>query len=64
VGWSPEIMGLFHIAGMCGQGFMLGPGMGELAARMISGTATDQDQAAMDIFSPARQFSEVREELK
>lgn len=64
VGWSPDIGGLFHITGMCGQGFMLGPGMGELAARMISGTASRQDQAAMDIFSPARQFSEVREELK
>jgi glycine/D-amino acid oxidase-like deaminating enzyme len=64
VGWSHEIEGLFHVTGMCGQGFMLGPGMGELAAGMISGTATDQDQAAMDIFSPARPFSEVREALK
>jgi sarcosine oxidase subunit beta len=56
--------GLFHITGMCGQGFMLGPGMGELAARMIAGRPSDQDKAAIAIFSPARQFSGVREELK
>jgi sarcosine oxidase subunit beta len=55
---------LFHITGMCGQGFMLGPGMGELAARMITGSASHQDKAAIDIFSPARPFSEVREALK
>jgi len=64
VGWSPELKGLFHITGMCGQGFMLGPGMGELAARMIAGRPSDQDKAAIAIFSPARQFSGVREELK
>lgn len=64
VGWSPAIEGLFHVTGLCGQGFMLGPGMGELAARMITGNPTEQDRAAIEIFSPARQFSEVREELK
>ncbi len=64
VGWSPDIEGLFHITGMCGQGFMLGPGMGELAARMITGSASQQDQVAIDIFSPARPFSEIREVLK
>ena len=64
VGWSPEIEGLFHITGMCGQGFMLGPGMGELAARMITGNESRQDKDAIDIFSPGRQFAEAREALK
>jgi sarcosine oxidase subunit beta len=63
VGWSPEIKGLLHITGMCGQGFMLGPGMGELAARMITGSASLDDKAAITIFSPARSFSEGREAL-
>lgn len=64
VGWNPEIEGLFHVTGMCGQGFMLGPGMGELAARMIVANPSEQDKTAIELFSPARQFSEVREELK
>src|SRR5512142_3039679 len=37
VGWSKEVEGLLNAVGMCGQGFMLGPGMGELLARMVSG---------------------------
>jgi sarcosine oxidase, subunit beta len=64
VGWNPQLAGLFHITGMCGQGFMLGPGMGELAARMIMGTTSGEDRQAIDFFSPARPFSEVRETLK
>ena len=64
VGWSPTIEGLFHATGMCGQGFMLGPGMGELAARMITGSESPQDADAITIFSPARQFSEDHEALK
>lgn len=64
VGWSPEIQGLFHITGMCGQGFMLGPGMGELAARMITDDVADQDKEAIQRFSPAREFAETTEALK
>jgi sarcosine oxidase subunit beta len=64
VGWSPETEGLFHASGMCGQGFMLGPGIGELAARMITGSDSRQDEDAISIFSPARQFSIVQETLK
>jgi sarcosine oxidase subunit beta len=64
VGWSPETEGLFHATGMCGQGFMLGPGIGELAARMITGSDSRQDEDAISIFSPARQFSIVQETLK
>jgi sarcosine oxidase subunit beta len=64
VGWDANLEGLFHLTGMCGQGFMLGPGLGELTARMITGTAADQDQAAIDMFSPAREYTQVRETLK
>jgi sarcosine oxidase, subunit beta len=64
VGWDASLEGLFHLTGMCGQGFMLGPGLGELTARMITGGTTDQDKAAVDMFSPARQYTQVRETLK
>lgn len=64
VGWSPRYAGLFHITGMCGQGFMLGPGVGELATRLILNNPVDQDRQAIDCFSPARTFSETRETLK
>ena len=64
VGWSPRIEGLFHITGMCGQGFMLGPGMGELAARSIAGTLSAADRDALAFFAPDRPFAAVGEALK
>ena len=64
VGWSPEIEGLFHATGMCGQGFMMGPGIGELAARMITGNVLDSDKDAVDQFSPGRSFGETCEKLE
>lgn len=33
VGWNRHMAGLIHATGMCGQGFMLGPGLGETIAR-------------------------------
>lgn len=56
VGWSREVEGLFHATGMCGQGFMLGPGLGEVVARMIDESATDDDRVIMKGFSPYREF--------
>ena len=64
VGWNPQIEGLFHITGMCGQGFMLGPGIGELAARMIVGDVAEGDREAIERFSPAREFAQTSETLK
>ncbi len=58
VGWSREIEGYLIAIGMCGQGFMLGPGLGELLARMIvdSELCTD-DRQVLDILSPYRTFA-------
>lgn len=56
VGWNREVEGLFHATGMCGQGFMLGPGLGEVVARMIDGSTTDDDRIIMEGFSPYREF--------
>jgi len=55
-GWSREVEGLFHATGMCGQGFMLGPGLGEVVARMIDESTTDDDKVIMEGFSPYREF--------
>jgi len=56
VGWSREVEGLFHATGMCGQGFMLGPGLGEVTARIIDESTTDDDRVIMEGFSPYREF--------
>jgi len=59
VGWNPQISGLLHAAGMCGQGFMLGPGLGELIARIVLKKTTADDQVVLDSFSPSRDFGKM-----
>ena len=44
--------------GMCGQGFMLGPGVGELLARMIMDSTTALDDEILGHVSPYRDFSQ------
>jgi glycine/D-amino acid oxidase-like deaminating enzyme len=56
VGWNKEVMGLIHATGMCGQGFMLGPGTGEVVARLIRGKTTEDDKVILEGFSPHRKF--------
>lgn len=57
VGWSREVQGFLLAAGMCGQGFMLGPGLGELLARIARNQTLPEDQKILDITSPYRSFS-------
>ena len=64
VGWNRDVKGLLHVAGMCGQGFMLGPGMGEVVARMVTDTGTRQDKMILDKFSLYRDLSCTMEALK
>jgi sarcosine oxidase, subunit beta len=63
VGWSREVEGLLNAVGMCGQGFMLGPGLGELLARMVGGDLSADDQEVLEILSPYRAFK-GQEKLK
>jgi sarcosine oxidase subunit beta len=63
VGWNREIQGLLHATGMCGQGLMLGTGVGELAARLISQATTPEDEIILKEFSPYREFQGM-EKLK
>jgi len=63
VGWNQEVKGLLHVGGMCGQGLMLAPGVSELAARIITGATTADDELILQEFSPYRNFEE-QEALK
>jgi sarcosine oxidase subunit beta len=56
VGWTRELEGYMLAVGMCGQGFMLGPGLGELMARMVLGTTTEEDRETLSYLSPYREF--------
>lgn len=63
VGWNTHVQGLLHATGMCGQGFMLGPGVGQVVARMIMGKTTEEDRIILRGFDPYRKFGE-QEALK
>jgi len=56
VGKSEEIEGYVMAIGMCGQGFMLGVGVGELLARMLTDKLTPDDEETLQILSPYREF--------
>lgn len=56
IGWSQETQGFLQAVGMCGQGFMLGPGVGELLTRLVMDELTAQDQEILSYVSPYRQF--------
>jgi sarcosine oxidase subunit beta len=63
VGWTREVEGLLLAVGMCGQGFMLGPGLGELLARMVAATPLPEDAVTLPYLSPYREFK-GQEKLK
>ncbi|MCC7536809.1 MAG: FAD-binding oxidoreductase [Deltaproteobacteria bacterium] len=57
VGESREVGGIFVAGGMCGQGFMLGPALGELVDRVLRDAATDDDRRVLEALSPYRTFA-------
>ncbi|HQK12908.1 MAG TPA: FAD-dependent oxidoreductase, partial [Anaerolineae bacterium] len=58
VGWAREVGGYLMAIGMCGQGFMLGPGLGELLARMVAQEdLSPEDQEVLKVLSPYRAFA-------
>jgi sarcosine oxidase subunit beta len=63
VGWDRALEGHLLAVGMCGQGFMLGPGLGELIARMVLGRAEEGDEETLSYLSPYREFK-GQEKLK
>ncbi|MFC2023635.1 NAD(P)/FAD-dependent oxidoreductase [Chloroflexota bacterium] len=57
VGWSHEVEGYMLAVGMCGQGFMLGPGLGELLARLAQNQLEPEDHEVLHALSPYREFA-------
>ncbi|MDR3576168.1 MAG: FAD-dependent oxidoreductase [Anaerolineaceae bacterium] len=64
VGWSKEVEGYLLAAGMCGQGFMLGPGIAELVTRLVENCQNSSDEEILTQLSPYRQFQGQQETLK
>lgn len=56
VGRAPELEGYIHAVGMCGQGYMLGPGLGPLLVRLVQGSLEEGDQEILDGLRPDREF--------
>ncbi len=63
VGKIHGLGGYINAVGMCGQGFMLGPGLGELLARMVLEKTSPNDDNMLEELSFYRDFGKV-EKLK
>ena len=59
IGRDKKITNFINAVGMCGQGFMLGPGIGDLLSRMIDDTLTEDDKKVLETFDPERKFDSV-----
>ncbi len=56
VGRDARVANYIHAVGMCGQGFMLGPGLGELLVRIVKAGETADDARVLQSFLPGREF--------
>jgi len=63
VGWTKEVEGFLLAVGMCGQGFMLGPGLGELLTRLVQNDLEPEDHQVLAHLSLYRKFAR-QEKLK
>lgn len=63
VDFPAAVKGYVLAVGMCGQGFMLGPGLGEALAAHITGSPSAEDREILAGFGLARSFS-GQEKLK
>ncbi len=57
VGETKEFPNFINAIGMCGQGYMLGPGLGELLTRIVTCELTEDDIDALKHFNLYRDFS-------
>jgi len=57
VDFPGALRGYVLSVGMCGQGFMLGPGLGEAVAAHMAGSPSDEDREILAGFSLGRKFS-------
>jgi len=57
VGQIKDVSNYINNVGMCGQGFMLGPGLGELITRIIMDKKNDDDDRILESFDFYRSFT-------
>lgn len=57
IGYAQYPRNMLLAVGMCGQGFMLGPGVGELLTRLVLNCTEPEDEIILQILSPQRQFA-------
>jgi sarcosine oxidase subunit beta len=62
-GWARDVEGFLLAVGMCGQGFMMGPGLGEMLANLVQGELSARDREMLELLSPYREFKGM-EKLK
>lgn len=58
VGWTKEVSNLFLAVGMCGQGFMLGPGLGQIISEIIV-DKSDKYNFILDQLTLYREFAGI-----
>jgi len=56
VGKVKELDNFYQAVGMCGQGFMLGPGIAELICKLITKSWSSDDLKVLKSFDPYRDF--------
>lgn len=56
IGKVPQLENYVNAVGMCGQGYMLGPGVGKLLTRLLKNELTKKDQEILDDLRPTRKF--------
>ncbi len=61
VGEIDEFPNFINAIGMCGQGYMIGPGLGELLARIVTCELTENDIDILKHFNLKREFSETEQ---
>ena len=59
VGWTKELSNMFLAVGMCGQGFMLGPGLGLIISEIIA-DKSDKYNFILDQLTLYREFAGIR----
>jgi len=57
VGFTRDVENYYNMVGMCGQGYMLGPGLGYYASRDILGELTGRDKEILNDLTLYRDFS-------
>jgi sarcosine oxidase subunit beta len=61
VGETKQFPNFINAIGMCGQGYMLGPGLGELLTRIVNCELTKDDIDILKHFTLYRNFTEIEQ---